>query len=104
MTENTVRKSDKALELSEKNTLTTSFLAGELDISIYNAGNILKRLSKYGHLKRTQNNFSFSNGEKSGRYFTYTISGSGKNRLEWLRENGRLDGKVVAFKKNKNPP
>ena len=80
------RKSDQVLEMAEGKILTSDGVSQVLGVSRIQAANILKSLWQYGHLIRSQINIK----EIGGRFYRFDISSSGRNRLKWLRSEGRL--------------
>ena len=99
MVENIPRKTDQVLAAS----LYTSDLTSETITSLLNctknqACNILNSLTRRGHLRKKQINFS-----PGGRYFIYNITNSGKKRVEWLQKNNRLDRKAVGETREFSP-
>lgn len=86
MDEDITRKTDQVLAIAEHGEIDTNSIVSLLAISRNHAANILNGLTtNHGHLKRTATNLSHG-----GIYYKYNITNSGKQRLKWLRDNGRL--------------
>jgi len=82
--ENKPSLSNQLLLEAEDRTLTSNIVKNIFGLEIHAARMILMRLSKSGKLKR--------NGNKvipgGGRYYTYTLSKGGMQKVEWLHSIG----------------
>ena len=80
------RKSDQVLEFVETNTVTSDSVSQKFNMDRTMASHYLKSLAKHGHLIRSQINIK----EIGGRFYRFDITKWGRDRLKWLRSNGRL--------------